>query len=170
MVVPLHHTNLYTWNGIQSILNNFQLSRFDQVFIEPGCRLTILTLLIITILTILTLLTIPILTGSQSLQPPLPGSTWLSRHLLWHKVPKIFDLISIWNCQLRYFLKVIERYLNFLLFCRTGFNNIVPYNATRQGMPGYELPGVLRDPLMTVDPQKTFAPHILCCLCQIICK
>jgi len=39
---------------------------------------------------------------------------------------------------------------------RTGFNNIVPYNATRQGMPGYELPGVLRDPLMTVAPMEKF--------------
>ena len=42
----------------------------------------------------------------------------------------------------------------FLVLRRTGFNNIVPYNATRQGMPGYELPGVLRDPLMTVDPKQ----------------
>ena len=48
----------------------------------------------------------------------------------------------------------------FKFFCRTGFNNIVPYNATRQGMPGYELPGVLRDPLMTVEPQNIFTNFI----------
>ena len=45
------------------------------------------------------------------------------------------------------------------LFPRTGFNNIVPYNATRQGMPGYELPGVLRDPLMTVDLKTLSMTH-----------
>ena len=102
--------------------------------------------------------------GAQSLQPPLPGSTWLSRHLLWHKVPKIFDvnIKILFISMLELSTKIYPRNYCFLVLRRTGFNNIVPYNATRQGMPGYELPGVLRDPLMTVDLPKIFAPHILC--------
>ena len=54
----------------------------------------------------------------------------------------------------KYKIQRKTRWHSFLFSCRTGFNNIVPYNATRQGMPGYELPGVLRDPLMTVRPSK----------------
>ena len=97
-----------------------------------------------------------LVSGAQSLQPALPGSTWLSRHLLWHKVLKIFDInIKIlFISMLELSTKIYPRNYCFLVLRRTGFNNIVPYNATRQGMPGYELPGVLRDPLMTVDPQK----------------
>ena len=56
--------------------------------------------------------------------------------------------------EMEFLLFKIQNTKSFLFSCRTGFNNIVPYNATRQGMPGYELPGVLRDPLMTVRSPK----------------
>ena len=91
--------------------------------------------------------------GSQSIQPPLPGSTWIPRHLLGHKVPKKY--LPCIKVSTEIFQITFWQMFKLSSFPRTGFNNIVPYNATRQGMPGYELPGVLRDPLMTVDP-KTF--------------